>query len=145
MPSSLDILLAEHIALRKVLLFPRLRARTPLARHVLDHLEEDHRRGEARIRELAHALTAFEILGDSRRAGFEMALAHYVEFYRSHVALEESEIFPLAERALLATDWDELDAEFKPDGDPLTGAASQAPYARLFARLRAHLDGLYPA
>ena len=61
------------------------------------------------------------------------------------MALEESEIFPLAERALLATDWDELDAELKADGDPLTGAAPQAPYVRLFARLRAHLDGLYPA
>ena len=134
----------HHHRKESALLFPRLRARTPLARHVLDHLDEDHLRGEARIRELAHALAAFEVLGESRRDAFEAALAQYVAFYRAHVALEEDEIFPLAERVLLAADWDELDAEFQVDRDPLTGADAQAPYARLAARLRAHLDGLFP-
>ncbi len=118
------------------LLFPKLRARTPLARPLLDHLDGDHARGEARIRELEHALTAFEMLGESRRAAFESALARYVDFYLVHMSLEEREIFPLARRVLHARDWEELDAEFTATQDPLTGAAPQADYIELFARIR---------
>lgn len=121
------------------LLFPRLRARTPLARSMLDHLEDDHARGNTRIRELEHALVAFELLGESRRAAFETALERYVDFYLVHMSLEEREIFPLCESVLHARDWEELDVEFGTNPDPLTGAEPEADYAALFARIRPHL------
>jgi hemerythrin-like domain-containing protein len=130
----------HHHRKESMLLFPRLRARTPLARPLLDRLDEDHLRGEARIRELAHALTAFQVLGESRRAEFEAALRHYVDFHRTHMGLEEGNIFPLALQVLQARDWEELDAEFDADRDPLTGAQPQDEYAALFVRLRQHLS-----
>jgi hemerythrin-like domain-containing protein len=129
----------HHHRKESELLFPRLRARTPLSRHLLDHLEEDHLRGEARIRELEHVLTAFELLGESRRPEFETALTRYLDFYMVHMSLEEREIFPLAERVLETRDWGELDAEMNADRDPLTGFDSQDEYAVLFMRLRRHL------
>lgn len=129
----------HHHRKESALLFPRLRARTPLARALLDHLDEDHARGAARIRELEHALTAFEMLGPARQAAFEAALERHVDFYLVHMALEEREIFPLAESVLESRDWEELDAEFLADGDPLTGADPGADYAALFARIRSHL------
>ena len=134
----------EHHHHRKEseLLFPKLRARTPLARSLLDHLDDDHARGEGRVRELEHALTAFEVLGQSRRAAFEKALGRYVDFYLVHMSLEEREIFPLAERVLHARDWEELDREFTASRDPLTGADPQAEYVELFARMRQHLPAL---
>jgi hemerythrin-like domain-containing protein len=117
-------------------LFPRVRARAPLVRHVLDHLEEDHVRGDACLRELAHALTAFQLLGEPRRAAFETLLARYVDFQRSHMALEEDEIFPLALHVLCERDWRELAAEFAAPPDPSTGGMPDADYRGLFGRLR---------
>jgi hemerythrin-like domain-containing protein len=117
------------------LLFPKLRARTPLARPILDNLDQDHACGERRIRDLEHALLAFELMGESRREDFEQAMARYVEFYLAHMALEEREILPLAERVLTADDWRELDAAFSTNRDPLTGHDAEQAYRELFTRI----------
>jgi hemerythrin-like domain-containing protein len=117
------------------LLFPKLRARTPQHRDLLDHLDLDHARGESRIRELEHALLAFEIMGESRRSEFEETAARYVDFYLGHMALEEREILPLAEQSLTAADWKDLDDAFLANRDPLTGAQPEAEYAALFTRI----------
>ncbi|HEY6513974.1 MAG TPA: hemerythrin domain-containing protein, partial [Burkholderiaceae bacterium] len=61
----------RHHRKESELLFPMLRARTPQHRDLLDHLDLDHSRGEMRIRELEHALLAFEMMGESRRSAFE--------------------------------------------------------------------------
>lgn len=117
------------------LLFPKLRARTPLHRDALDRLDLDHARGEQRIRELEHALLAFEVMGESRRAVFEQAVQRYVDFYLAHMALEEREILPLAEKVLSADDWRELDDAFAANRDALTEAEPEAEYAQLFKRI----------
>jgi len=117
------------------LLFPKLRSRSPMHRAVLDRLDLDHARGEMRIRELEHALLAFEILGESRRARFEEAAARYVDFYLAHMAIEERDILPLAEEALTAEDWRELDEAFAANRDALAGAEPEAEYAQLFTRI----------
>jgi len=129
----------HHHPRESSLLFARLRARTPLARSLLDRLDEDHARGDARIRELEHALIAFEMLGEARRAVFEAGLQRYTDFYLVHMSLEEREVFPLAETVLLARDWDELDTEFASSADPLADAEPEAVYVALFDRIRALL------
>src|SRR4051812_47182827 len=53
----------RHHRKESELLFPKLRARTPLSRSLLDHLEGEHASGERHIRELEHALLAFEMMG----------------------------------------------------------------------------------
>jgi hemerythrin-like domain-containing protein len=93
------------------------------------------------IRELEHALLAFEMLGDSRRIAFEQAARRYVDFYLAHMALEEREILPLAERVLTERDWAELDEAFSANRDPLTGHAPEADYRALFTRI----VGIVPA
>ena len=45
---------------------------------------------------IASPLLAFEMLGESRREEFEKTVGEYVDFYLSHMALEEREILPLA-------------------------------------------------
>jgi hemerythrin-like domain-containing protein len=131
----------RHHRKESELLFPKLRARTPLSRTLLDKLDEDHARGEHMIRELEHALLAFEMLGDSRRVVFEQAAQRYVDFYLAHMALEEREILPLAERVLTERDWAELDEAFSANQDPLTGHAPEADYRALFTRI----VGIVPA
>jgi hemerythrin-like domain-containing protein len=117
------------------LLFPKLRARTPLSRDMLDHLDLDHARGGRRIRDLEHLLLAFEMMGDSRRQAFEQEADRYVEFYLAHMAMEENEILPLAQRVLTAEDWADLDAAFLANRDPLTGHEPEAEYRALFTRI----------
>ncbi|MBS0449516.1 MAG: hemerythrin domain-containing protein [Proteobacteria bacterium] len=117
------------------LLFAKLRAKTPLSRELLDRLDEEHGQGERRIRELEHALLGFEMMGEARRAAFEAAAERYVDFYLAHMAVEEREILPLAERVLDARDWAELDAAFGENRDPLTGHPPDDVYRALYTRI----------
>ena len=123
------------------LLFPKLRARAPLSRQLLDRLDEDHARAEHKVRELQHQLTAFEILGDIRRAGFERAARRYADFYLKHMALEEREILPLAERVLTEQDLSDLDEAFGESRDPIEAHEPPPDYRELFSRI----IGLVPA
>jgi hemerythrin-like domain-containing protein len=132
----------RHHRQESELLFPKLRARTPLSRGLLDHLEGDHASGERRIRDLEHALLAFEMMGEARRETFETAAERYVDFYLAHMGLEEREILPLAERVLTADDWAELDEAFLANRDPLTGHPPGADHAALFQRILALVPGL---
>ncbi|MEO5771258.1 MAG: hemerythrin domain-containing protein [Burkholderiaceae bacterium] len=125
----------RHHRKESELLFPKLRARTPLSRELLDELDADHARGERRIRDLEHALLGFEMMGEGRREAFEQAAARYVEFYLAHMAQEEREILPLAMRVLTAADWAELDRAFCANLDPLTGHEPEDVYRALFTRI----------
>jgi hemerythrin-like domain-containing protein len=125
----------RHHRKESELLFPKLRARTPLSRDLLDRLDAEHARGEHMIRELEHALLGFEMLGEARRGAFEEAARRYVEFYLSHMGLEEREILPLAERVLTREDWLELDEAFQANRDPLTGHAPEPDYQALFTQI----------
>jgi hemerythrin-like domain-containing protein len=125
----------RHHHKESALLFPRLRSRTAQADDLLDRLDAEHARGEQAIRALEHALLAFEMMGEPRRAAFEEAAQHYVDFYLTHMGLEEQEILPLAQRVLTAQDWAELDQAFAENRDPLTGHAPEDEYRALFTRI----------
>ena len=125
----------RHHRKESALLFPKLRARTPLSRDLLDKLDEDHGRCEHLIRELEHLLLGFEMLGEVRRAAFERAAQRYVDFYLNHMALEEREILPLAERVLTARDWADLDEAFATNRDPFAGHDLEPDYRALFTRI----------
>ena len=123
------------------LLFPMLRARTPLAHKILDHLDGDHASGEKGIRDLEHALLGFEMMGEPRRQAFEEAAKAYVSFYLAHMAMEEEHILPLAEMVLSDDDWRDLDNAFGANCDPLTGHEPDQDYRALFTRI----VGIVPA
>ena len=125
----------RHHMKESALLFPKIRARSQEARQVLDKLDQDHGRGESAVRELEHALLAFEMMGESRREAFEAAAQKYVDFYFEHMTLEEKQVLPLAERVLTAQDWAELDAAFAANRDPLTGHEPEDDYRALFSRI----------
>jgi hemerythrin-like domain-containing protein len=124
-----------HHTKESLLLFPRLRARSDEANAVLDRLDRDHAQGEQAIRDLEHALLAFEMLGESRRKAFEQAAERYADFYLAHMAIEERDVLPLARRVLTEGDWAELDSEFEQNRDPLTGHQPADAYRALFSRI----------
>lgn len=124
-----------HHAKETSLLFPRLRSRAAEAASVLDALDEQHARGESAIRELEHLLLGYEQLGERRRKPFITALNRYVEFYTGHMAIEDTQVMPLAEKRLTEEDWRELNAAFAENRDPLTGHTPSEEYAALFERI----------
>ena len=124
-----------HHAKESMLLFPRLRLRSELAREVLDRLDREHAQGERAILDLEHALLGFEMMGESRRAAFEQAAERYVAFYLAHMRVEEQEILPLAARVLNDDDWAVLNPAFAANLDPLTGHPVRAEYDALFSRI----------
>ena len=66
-------------------LFPRVAARQPALRSVIDRLEKDHHSGEKRVRELQHLLLSWELLGESRRQEFIESAQRYTRFYLDHM------------------------------------------------------------
>lgn len=126
----------QHHPKESDLLFPRLVRLAPELLPVIDRLEREHVRGEVLLRNLQHALLAWEMLGDSRREAFARAALAYADFYTEHMRLEETEVLPAARRLLSAADWKELDAAFAANRDPFAnGGASDGVYDRLFTKI----------
>lgn len=117
------------------LLFPLLRERASELAPLLDRLDRDHDAGEHTIRSLEHALLAFEVMGHERRQGFEDALEGYIDAYLRHMAAEEHEVLPAAQRVLTEADWIALDAAFAANKDPLTGFEPEDGYRPLFRQI----------
>ena len=126
----------QHHPKESSLLFPPLRTRAPHLQGTLERLERDHDHGEAAVRELQHLLLAWELLGESRRSAFEVAMLRHLDFYLEHMRVEETEVLPEAIRHLSPQDWAALDAAFATNQDPLTGKYPRDPlYDRLFTRI----------
>jgi hemerythrin-like domain-containing protein len=117
------------------LLFPHLARKAPELAPVIRALEQDHRLGHDRVRELQHLLLAWELLGDGRRAEFEDAATTYTEFYVRHMQTEEAQLLPVAERCLDGAEMEQLDAAFQENRDLFGADAPDGAYDRLFARI----------
>jgi hemerythrin-like domain-containing protein len=125
----------RHHPKEEELLFPRVRARCPSIADVLDTLSHDHDQGERSIRELEHALLAWEVVGEPRRAAFETALQRYTAFYLRHMALEERHVLTAAEDSFDADDWAVLDAALATNRDPLTGCEADDDFGPIWRRI----------
>ena len=124
-----------HHTKESELLFPKVRERAPELSPVLDKLDRDHASGEKAIRDLEHALLAFEVMGEPRREAFEQALSRYTDFYLEHMGIEETQVLPAARQHLSEADWAELDLAFSANRDPLTGHQPDDAYRPLFRKI----------
>ncbi|MBK7061846.1 MAG: hemerythrin domain-containing protein [Rubrivivax sp.] len=124
-----------HHTKESELLFPKLRERAPELAPVLDRLDHDHAAGERAIRDIEHALLAFEVMGESRRQAFETAIERYIADYLAHMGREEADVLPAAQRLFSEADWAELDAAFAANKDPLTGHEPEDGYRPLFSKI----------
>lgn len=118
------------------LLFPRVVQAVPELGVAVARLDRDHEYTERAVRDLLQSLTAWELVGESRRQAFVDALTRYVNLYLAHLQLEEQEILPAALQHLSEADWEALDAAFEDNCDPLTGKYRPDPlYEQLFTRI----------
>jgi hemerythrin-like domain-containing protein len=118
------------------LLFPAVARGAPETAEAIARLDADHERSERAVPDLLHKLVAWELLGEPRRAAFELALQRHIDFYLEHMLLEETVVLPAAEQVLTAAEWEALDEAFGRNQDPLTGRfPPTGPYTRLFSTI----------
>lgn len=111
-------------------LFRLLRQRSPEAAAVLDRLEADHRNAPGKLKALRDKLAA-----GAPVAQLASGVRAYIKAAEEHIRVEETEVFPLARAALTAADWQEIDAAFLDNADPVFGAQAQAGFRELFHRV----------
>ena len=113
-------------------LFSALRRRSEAAAHVLDDLEDEHRRGDEMTRELRYLLTRCRVGGAGARQAFVAAVERYAAFHWAHMRKEEDVVLPLARKTLTIADWTAIAAAFSVNDDPLPGVAPRQEFVALF-------------
>jgi len=113
------------------LLYQKLCQRDQRTADLMGNLETEHQK-------LAELTAAFEVklknvLLDSEqpRAEFIDAANEFIDFFRSHIMLEELRFFPAALRALSQSDWQEIETSLAQSDDPIFGENIDVPYLEL--------------
>lgn len=116
-------------------LLKALRARRPDSQSMLEKVHEEHVKGARMLADLRAKLHTFEDDPDENGDAFIDAARAYIAFERRHMALEEKELLPLAMRSLTGEDWQEIDAAFAANDDPLFGTVRREQFERLFQHI----------
>ena len=116
-------------------LFPKLLARAPDTESLVRKLGQQHIEGEILFVEMLKALSAYEFSGAAELPHFRDTVLKYTAFERNHALLEEKEILPRAREALETSDWEEIDAAFGENRDPMFGQDWSSEFSELFDRL----------
>jgi hemerythrin-like domain-containing protein len=102
---------------------------------VLENLLVQHILGAKMIRELEHALLRWEEEGKAAFPEFARLAKEYSDFHWKHMQEEEDFVLPLAERVLTEEDWNEVDAAFASNQDPLFNKDVEKDFDRLFTHI----------
>ncbi len=116
-------------------IFEKLAQRDPSTRANVGVLAKQHQviaHSGARFLQKLEAALAGAILP---RQAVEAPAQDYIAFYRAHMKLEESQLFPIARLQLRESDWLELDATPTEAVDPLLGSKLQARYRAIQRRI----------
>ena len=116
-------------------LFPKLLERAPETEAIVRELGQQHTEGEILFVEMLKALSAYEFSGEAEYPHFRETVLRYSEFERNHAKMEEAEILPRAREALKDSDWEEIDAAFEENEDPLFGKKWDNEFSELLNRL----------
>ena len=115
-------------------LFARLLLRDPEARGLIETLQAEHVQGALLVRDLEKAVLEYEQTWPQGGEKFLAAAEAYAHFHWKHMRLEESEVIPRAEKALLAEDWAAIEAAFAGNDDPIADLREK-DFKLLFQRI----------
>ncbi|MGP0061395.1 MAG: hemerythrin domain-containing protein [Beijerinckiaceae bacterium] len=101
------------------IVFKKLKARDPTAAANIGDLEAEHRSGAERLRRVARAVQ--RVLADQEvlRHTINDIIRDFIAHERRHIAMEESDFFPAAVKALQPQDWAEIASALTELKDPL--------------------------
>ena len=116
-------------------LFPKLLARAPETEGLVRELGQQHAEGEILFVEMLKALSAYEFSGPAEFPHFRDIVLRYTEFERDHAIKEEKEVLPKARAVLEDSDWEEIDAAFGDNEDPMFVEKCQDEFSDLLNQL----------
>lgn len=117
-------------------LFPLTCLRAPEAATILDELARQHIEGDRMLTALRVRLEGLEHRPSADGfARFKRDAMAYIDFEGRHAMKETSEVLPIAERALTAADWAEIDAAFENNDDPVFGKSPRQKFERMISAL----------
>lgn len=114
-------------------LFARLHQRSDKVDDALSRLESEHRQGDQLVFELQHALTRLEFHGMKAFPDFKALVQRYAQFYNGHMRLEEDVVLPAALQFLTEADWNDINAAFQANDNPLAGTDDKEDMQQLFS------------
>ncbi len=115
--------------------FVCLAKRTREGDSVIATLRQQHRDGEQWIRDLERTLGDCEGSGNHAMASFISRLDAFAAEAWKHMALEESDLLPLAKHFLTAGDWVEIALAFGRNGDPRFGEEQNREFRDIYRRI----------
>jgi len=144
-----DIGLLEHIAAyiaqypnkihhpkEEEFLFRHMRARAPeRCTAILDRLLGEHTKEQESIATFLQALAAFRNAEVGAATQLAQVTSTYAKYLERHIDLENTQAFPMAEEVLQEADWDDIDAAFLSNDDPLVGTKAGQQFAELHRRI----------
>ena len=104
-------------------LFPKLVERAPETEALVRELGQQHSEGEILFVEMLKALSAYEFSGEAEYPRFRDSVLRYAEFLTR------------AREVLLPEDWEEIDAAFEHNEDPLFGRKWDNEFSELLNKL----------
>jgi hemerythrin-like domain-containing protein len=118
------------------LVFAKLKARDPAAAATIGDLAAEHRSGAGYLRLVAQAVEGVLMDREVARRTVDDIIRDFIAHERRHMAMEERDFFPAAERTLQAQDWAEIaSARSAGQKDPLFSETVE----QRFAALRRHI------
>lgn len=124
----------RHHPKEEAYLFARLQARTDMANRAIEACKAQHAEEAMHLRNLRAAVENFE-RKTGGAADFSAAVAAYSGHVLRHMAVEESELIPLALVYLTGEDWVAIGSAFGENGDPRFAEDAAQDHAILFRRL----------
>jgi len=116
-------------------LFPKLLQRAPETEGLIRELGQQHTEGGILFVEMLKALSAYEFSGTPEFPHFRDTVLRYTVFERDHAIKEEKEVLPKAREVLEAADWEEIDAAFEDNEDPMFGKIPHDEFSDLLNQL----------
>ncbi len=119
-------------------LFRHMRARAPeRCSAILDRLLTEHSKEGESIATFMTALARYRDAQEGAAMQLAQVAGNYAKYLDRHIEIENTQAFPLAEEVLHEVDWQEIDAAFLANNDPLVSGNPQSRFGELHRRIMA--------
>jgi branched-chain amino acid transport system ATP-binding protein len=119
-------------------LFRLMRARSPeRVSAILDRLLDEHTRENESIEALVRAIDAYRSGTADAASQLSLVAGNYARHLERHIVVEDTQAFPLAKEVLNEADWQEIDAAFLANDDPLVSGDEHSRFNDLHRRIMA--------
>lgn len=113
------------------LVFAKLTMRDPATAKGIGNLAREHRKGTERLRRAAEAIDLVLLDEEVPREKVSEVVRGFIAHELRHIAMEELQFFPAAQKALKSQDWRDIAAAVDRRNDPLFSDVTEDRFSRV--------------